>query len=93
MNIYTLLVEANGHKTKRLAYLLYYHPIGVREHALIQFEISVQEVPTDPEAAERWFKDAVAVLNGPAPSSSARCGFCTWRGTVGDWEKNNNPRP
>ena len=91
MNIYTLLLEANGHKTKRLAYLLYYHPIEVREHALIQFEISIKEVPTEPEAAERLFKDAVAVLNGPVPSSSAGCGFCAWKGTVGEWEKGIAP--
>ena len=68
MNFYTLLLEGNGHKTKRLAYLLYYHPVEVRQQGLIRFEINVKEVPTDPEAAERLVKAAVAVLNGPAPA-------------------------
>jgi len=78
---------------KRLAYLLYYHPIEVRENGLIQFEVNVKEVPTDPEAAERLFKDAVALLNGPVPSSSPGCGYCTWKGAVVEWEKGNNPTP
>ena len=86
MNLYTLLLEGNGLKTKRLAYLLYYHPIEVKEHGLIQFDISVQEVAADPEAAERLVKDAVAVLNGPAPASSSSCGFCRWNGAVRDWQ-------
>lgn len=86
MNLYTLLLEGNGHKTKRLAYLLYYHPVEVRQHGLIQFDINVQEVPTDPEAAERLVKAAVAVLNGPAPASAAACGFCMWQGVVRKWD-------
>jgi hypothetical protein len=86
MNLYTLLLEGNGLKTKRLAYLLYYHPIDVKEHGLIQFDISVQELPTDPESAERLVKDAVAVLNGTAPASSASCGFCRWNSAVRDWQ-------
>lgn len=86
MNFYTLLLEGEGHKTRRLAYLLYYHPIEVKEHGLIQFHISVQEVPTDPGSAERLVKDAVAVLNGPAPASSSSCGFCRWGHAVQDWE-------
>jgi len=86
LNFYTLLLEGNGYKTKRLAYLLYYHPIEVREHGLIQFTISVQEIPTDPEAAERLVKDAVAALSGPAPASSSSCGFCRWNRVVGEWQ-------
>ncbi len=86
MNLYTLLLEGNGHKSKRLAYLLYYHPVEVRQLGLIQFEINVQEVPTDPEAAERLVKAAVAVLNTPAPASPDSCGFCSWRSAVRGWE-------
>ncbi len=86
MNFYTLLLEGNGLKTKRLAYLLYYHPVEVKEHGLIQFEISVQEVQTDPEAAERLVRDALAVLNNPAPPSATACGFCKWNIVVRDWE-------
>jgi hypothetical protein len=42
---------------------------------------------TDPEAAERLFKDAVSVLNGPVPDSSAECGFCRWNSGLKDWER------
>ncbi len=86
MNLYTLLLEGNGHKTKRVAYLLYYHPVEVKEHGLIQFDISLKEIPTDPEAAERLVKDAVAVLRGPAPPSASSCGFCKWSSVVGEWQ-------
>lgn len=86
MNLYTLLLEGNGHKTNRVAYLLYYHPIEVKERGIIQFTISVQEVPTDPEAAERLVKEAVTVLNGPAPPSASSCGFCKWNSVVGEWQ-------
>jgi len=86
MNFYTLLLEGNGLKTQRLAYLLYYHPVAVKEHGLIQFEVSVQEVATDPEAAMRLVTDALAVLSGPAPNRSSSCGFCKWDSVVRDWE-------
>ncbi|MGH7412449.1 MAG: hypothetical protein ACREJ6_15515, partial [Candidatus Methylomirabilis sp.] len=70
----------------RLAFLLYYHPIEVREHGIIQFDINVQEVSTDPESAERLVKDAVAALSGPAPAGSPSCGFCKWNSVVGEWQ-------
>jgi CRISPR/Cas system-associated exonuclease Cas4 (RecB family) len=91
MNLYTLLLEGSGYRTKRLAYLLYYHPIQVKEHGLIQFDISVKEVATDPEAAERLFKDAVSVLNGPVPDSSSSCGFCSWQGVIREWKESRGP--
>jgi CRISPR/Cas system-associated exonuclease Cas4 (RecB family) len=93
MNLYTLLLEGNGHKTKRLAYLLYYHPIQVKEHGLIQFDISVREMATDPEAAERLIKDAVSVLNGPVPDSSSSCGFCSWQGVIREREGDKRLNP
>ena len=93
MNLYTLLLEGNGHKTKRLAYLLYYHPVEVRERGLIQFDISIREVPSDPEAAERLVKDAVSVLSGPAPPSHPACGFCNWKDAVRDRERGSSSRP
>lgn len=86
MNLYTLLLEGNGHKTKRLAYLIYYHPVEVKEHGLIQFQVDVQEVPTDPAAAEALVKDAVTVLRRPTPSGSSSCGFCRWHSAVQEWE-------
>ena len=86
MDLYTLLLEGNGHKTKRVAYLIYYHPVEVKAHGLIQFQVDVQEVPTDPAAAKALAKDAVAILHGPAPVSSPSCGFCRWNSAVLEWE-------
>ncbi|MBI2883411.1 MAG: PD-(D/E)XK nuclease family protein [Candidatus Methylomirabilis oxyfera] len=86
MNLYTLLLEGNGHKTKRLAYLIYYHPVEVKERGLIQFQVDVHEVPTDPTAAEALVKDAVTALRGPIPAGFASCGFCRWHSAVREWE-------
>lgn len=86
MNLYTFLLEGNGHKTKRLAYLIYYHPVEVNTHGLIQFQVDVHEVATDPGAAEALVKDAVAVLRGHAPVGSSSCGFCRWSRAVLEWE-------
>lgn len=86
MNLYTLLLERNGHQTKRLAYLIYYHPTEVREYGLIQFQVDVREVPTDPVAAETLVRDAVTTLRGPTPAVSSSCGFCCWTRAVQDWE-------
>lgn len=86
MNLYTLLLEGNGHKTQHLAYLIYYHPIEVKEDGLIQFQVDVQGVPTDPAAAEALVKDAVAILHGPVPQTAASCGFCRWSSAIQEWE-------
>jgi len=93
MNLYTLLLEGSGYRTKRLAYLLYYHPIQVKEHGLIQFEVTAQGVATDTGAAERLVRDAVAVLNGPVPESASSCGFCAWQGVIREWEGENTLKP
>jgi len=66
MNIYMLLLEGNGHKTKRFACLIYYHPVEVKAHGLIQFQVGVHEVATDLAAAKQFVKTAVAILHGPA---------------------------
>jgi len=86
MDLYTLLLEGNGHKTKRVAYLIYYHPVEGKAHSLIRFQVDVQEVPTDPATAEALVKDAVAILHGPAPVSSSSCGFYRWNSAVLAWE-------
>ena len=82
MNLYTLLLEGNGHTTKRLAHLIYYHPIEVKAHGLIQFQVGVHEVATDPAAAKQLVKTAVAILHGPAPASSFLWRFCQWSSAI-----------
>jgi len=86
MNLYTLLLEGNGHRTKRLAYLLYFHPVEVRERGLVQFEVSVQELTTDPAGAECLVKEALGALGGPVPASAVSCGFCAWSRLLRRWE-------
>jgi CRISPR/Cas system-associated exonuclease Cas4 (RecB family) len=92
LNFYTLLLEGNGHTTRRLAYLVYYHPVEVGEHGVIRFEVNVQRVTTDPAASERLVKDAVALLRGHAPPSGSDCGFCRWNDLVLAWGAGMEPR-
>ena len=86
MDLYTVLLEGNDHNTKRVACFIYYHPVEGKAHGFIQFQVDVQEVPTDPAAAEALVKDAVAILHGPAPVSSSSCVFYRWNSAALAWE-------
>lgn len=78
MNVYTLLLERNGHRTSRTAYVVYYFPVEGALHKGFPFEIAVHEVPTDPDSAYQVFTDACRCLAGPLPPSGAACEFCRW---------------
>ena len=78
MDVYTLLLDRNGHRTSRTAYVVYYFPVQGALHDGFPFEVVVHQIETDPEAAYRLFAGACRCLAGPLPSSSEACGFCRW---------------
>lgn len=81
MSAYTLLLQKNNFKTKNLAYLIYWffdHKNMDLEKPL-NFNITVEEVKTDPVFAEKTFREAVAVVKGPAPKPNMDCQFCNYR--------------
>ena len=85
MDVYTLLLERNGHRTSRTAYVVYYFPLDGTLHEGFPFGVAVHEVPTHPERAYDIFRDGCRCLAGALPPPGDACEFCRWlhaRGTV-----------
>lgn len=78
MDVYTLLLERNGHHTSRTAFVIYYCPVGGTLHEGFPFGVTVHHVKTDPDAAYRVFLDACRCLESPLPPPSEACEFCRW---------------
>ncbi|MFQ5964557.1 MAG: PD-(D/E)XK nuclease family protein [Candidatus Scalinduaceae bacterium] len=78
LDAYTLLLNANGYKTRNLAYLVYYYPEEVRANGLVKFYIKPVKVETDLERAHKTFRDAVSLLMGPVPERYSGCEYCYW---------------
>ena len=82
MDVYTLLLERNGHPTTRTAYVIYYFPVEGVLHDGFPFEIAVHHIATDPDGAYRVFAEACRCLEGPLPPSGEACEFCRWAGAL-----------
>lgn len=79
VDIYEWLLKENGYETKGLAYLVYYHPIEVREGGLVQFEITTKKMQTDVHRARKLFEEAAMLLTtAKAPKAHSACTFCSW---------------
>lgn len=79
LNCYTLLLEANGMKTKRFAYLIYYYPDSVKASGVVQFNVEPKKLTTDPEAAKSHLIEVVKLLRQPQPPPHhSSCEFCSW---------------
>ena len=81
MDVYTLLLERNGHRTSRTAHVVYYFPVEGELHRGFPFGVAVHTVDTDPEGAYRVFTEGVRCLAGPLPPSAQACAFCQWLNT------------
>lgn len=84
MSAYTLLLRENSFKTKNLAYLIYWffnHKSFDLEKPL-HFNVTVEEVKTEPDKVLGIFRDAVQVLRGPLPEPEMECSFCQYRAVV-----------
>lgn len=80
MSAYTLLLQETGFKTKNFAYLVYWffnHKKMDLEKPL-EFNITVEEVKTDPIYVKNTFREAAAVLKGPLPPPNTQCQFCNY---------------
>jgi len=85
MDVYTLLLERNGHPTSRTAFVVYYFPLDGVLHDGFPFGVAVHEIETDPEGAYQVFADACKCLAGSLPASAPACAYCRWldaRGVV-----------
>lgn len=78
MDVYTLLLERNGHPISRTAFVVYYCPVEGELHRGFPFDVTVHKITTDPDAAYAVFTAACRCLAGPVPAIGADCQFCRW---------------
>jgi hypothetical protein len=78
MDVYTLLLERNGHRTSRSAYVVYYFPVEGTLHDGFPFQVSIHHIETNPEGAYQVFADGCRCLDGPLPEPGDACEFCRW---------------
>ena len=84
MSAYTLLLRENKFPTKNLAYLIYWffnHKSFNLEKPL-HFNVTVEEIKTDPDRVLNIFREAVALLRSPMPLPAMECQFCQYRSAV-----------
>lgn len=79
LDLYTLMLNRNGYKTKNEAYLLYYFPKELKSGTLVEFEIVPKKMKTSIDEARRLIADAMKLLSGPIPPHRQRCEFCLWQ--------------
>ena len=80
LDIYSLLLEANGYRAADHGYLIFYHPVRVREAGMVQFGITPRRVSTDRHSALRLFEEAVSLIRGAEPASRPECEYCALEG-------------
>lgn len=78
LDLYALLLEGNGYKTDKEAYLVYYFPLEVSENGVVRFEVEPKKVEIDTERGKKLFLDAIALLDGSEPESHQDCEFCNY---------------
>lgn len=79
LDIYEWLLQENGYKTGGVGFLVYYHPIAVRQDGIVQFEVTPKRMETSPANARTLFEEAAKLLQGDkAPKAHSACTFCSW---------------
>lgn len=79
VNLYTYLLNKNGYETEDYAYLLFYHPDKVIE-SVFHFHTDLIKMKASIKDAEKLWKDALKLLDGPMPLASKDCTYCPYRG-------------
>ncbi len=76
IDIYNFLLRKNGFGTEDRGYLLFFYPNTVLPNGDVVFHKKLIELKISVENAERIFRNAVKLLEGPEPKPSQDCGFC-----------------
>jgi CRISPR/Cas system-associated exonuclease Cas4 (RecB family) len=79
LDLYTLMLDRNGYKTRGEAYLLYYIPKTLKSGKLVEFEVTPLKVETSIDDARKLIRDAIKLLEGPIPPHHEGCEFCRWQ--------------
>jgi PD-(D/E)XK nuclease superfamily len=78
MDIYNFLLRKNDWKTEDYAYLIFYHPLKVREQGDVVFNVDLVRMEISIENAMRIFTTALDLLEGEMPEPAKDCEYCKW---------------
>jgi hypothetical protein len=78
LDVYSYLLQANGYKTKNIAFLAFYYPEESDLHKGMEIRCKVIKVKTNLGRAKRLVERASRILNGPQPAPGEGCEFCKW---------------
>ena len=78
LDIYNYLLRKNKYKTEDYAYLIFYHPKEVNKKGYVIFNTDLIKMKIDTKNAEKIWKKAINVLEGPMPEPDEDCEFCKW---------------
>lgn len=79
LNLYTYLLQKNGHPTAGYAYLLFFYPKEVSWRGDIWFHKKLYQLKISLKDAEKLWQRALMLLQGEKPAPSKNCGFCQWK--------------
>ncbi|MDY6765956.1 MAG: PD-(D/E)XK nuclease family protein, partial [Candidatus Nanohaloarchaea archaeon] len=79
VNLYNLMLRANGYATADFGLVLYYYPDEVVENGDVRFHTEFRRVPLDLDAVRETFEEAVTTLQQPEPDPAQDCEFCEYQ--------------
>ncbi len=77
LNTYNFLLRKNGYQTEDFAFLLFYIPKEVMATGEVLFDTSLIKMKVDVDMAEKFWKDALKLLNSECPEKG--CEWCDGR--------------
>lgn len=84
LDIYTLFLQANGYKINNTAYLVFFNAVDLKEGVTATFAVTPRKIATNPEAAKKLLRNAVALLQSPMPARHSACSYCSWGLEIAD---------
>lgn len=88
LDIYSLLLSANGLNVAGKGYLVYYWPFGLHDYDLvnditsINFKCQVFSLSVDSDRATEFILKAADCLEGPEPKQNPGCGYCSYNRSI-----------
>ncbi len=80
LDCYCFLLESNKRPTCSIGYLVFYSPDKAVKNGLVQFQVDLIKIETDPLRAKKTVADAVHFLKGPLPEPDGKCEYCEYTG-------------
>lgn len=83
LDSYAFLLEQNRKPTSGVGHLIYFYPAeGEKLHEGFPMQVTVKTLQTNPGRVRGEVLQAIALLDGPLPTSAPECPFCIYVKTV-----------